>query len=79
MALQLTGTRMKPWLRSQEIHLSWGGKETVKSVWRLSWVDQERKNSPDTWDGVGKGRNCLIGAWNTQNGQEQSAEIENQV
>lgn len=39
-----------------------------KQVWKLSWIDQERENSPDIWDGVGKGADSPVGAWDCQKG-----------
>lgn len=37
-------------------------------AWKLSWIDQERKNSPDIWDGVGKGTDSPVEVWDCQNG-----------
>lgn len=35
--------------------------------WKLIWIDQERKNSPDICGGVGKGTDSSVGAWDCQN------------
>lgn len=36
-------------------------------LWKLIWIDQERKNSPDRWGGAGKGTDSPVGAWDCQN------------